>query len=235
MEYVEFRGVDNLVYAEVTKDDAEGFETGDVKELAGAGEISKTTATSSATKYYDNGPRIVINAEGADTITITSSVPILATLAELTGKMIDPNTGAFIDTESEPKYYALGYRFQKTDGTYRYVWRLKGAFGIPDESSKSKDESTDTNNTQLTYTGIETSHAFTVGTKKKAAKAVVVDDTPDSKCDVSTFFDQVTTPETLVAKSEAASVSTMSATANESEPTTAKTATKTTAKTAEKK
>ena len=230
MEYVEFRGVDNLVYAEVTKDDAEGFETGQVKELAGAGEISKTTATSSATKYYDNGPRIVINAEGADTITITSSVPLLATLAELTGKMIDPNTGAFIDTESEPKYYALGYRFQKTDGTYRYVWRLKGAFGIPDESSKSKDESTDTNNTQLTYTGIETSHEFTVGTKKKAAKAVVVDDTPDSKCDVSTFFDRVTTPETLVVKSEAVGASTMSATANESEPTEAKTTAKTEAK-----
>lgn len=201
MKYVEFRGVDNLVYAEVLTDTTEEFETGEVKELAGAGEISKTASTNSGTKYYDNIPAIVINSEGPDTITITSSVPLLATLAELTGKMIDTQTGAMIEVESEPKYFALGYKFQKTDGTERYVWRLKGQFGIPDESSKSKDDSTDTNNTQLTYTGIYTTHKFTRGGKTKPAKAVVVDDTPDSKCDVSSFFTQVTTPEELTAKS----------------------------------
>ena len=201
MEYVEFRGVDNLVYAEVLTDTTEEFETGEVKELAGAGEISKTASTNSGTKYYDNIPAIVINSEGPDTITIASSVPLLATLAELTGKMIDTQTGAMIEVESEPKYFALGYKFQKTDGTERYVWRLKGQFGIPDESSKSKDDSTDTNNTQLTYTGIYTTHKFTRDGKTKPAKAVVVDDTPDSKCDVSSFFTQVTTPEELTAKS----------------------------------
>lgn len=201
MEYVEFRGVDNLVYAEVLTDTTEEFETGEVKELAGAGEISKSASTNSGTKYYDNIPAIVINSEGPDAITITSSVPLLATLAELTGKMIDTQTGAMIEVESEPKYFALGYKFQKTDGTERYVWRLKGQFGIPDESSKSKDDSTDTNNTQLTYTGIYTTHKFTRDGKTKPAKAVVVDDTPDSKCDVSSFFTQVTTPEELTAKS----------------------------------
>ena len=201
MEYVEFRGVDNLVYAEVLKDTTEEFETGEVKELAGAGEISKSASTNSGTSYYDNVPAIVINSEGPDTITITSSVPLLATLAELTGKMIDTQTGAMIEVESEPKYFALGYKFQKTDGTERYVWRMKGQFGIPDESSKTKDDSTDTNNTQLTYTGIYTTHKFTRDGKTKPAKAVVVDDTPDSKCDVSSFFTQVTTPEELTAKS----------------------------------
>lgn len=201
MEYVEFRGVDNLVYAEVLTDTTEEFETGEVKELAGAGEISKSASTNSGTSYYDNVPAIVINSEGPDTITITSSVPLLATLAELTGKMIDTQTGAMIEVESEPKYFALGYKFQKTDGTERYVWRLKGQFGIPDESSKSKDDSTDTNNTQLTYTGIYTTHKFTRDGKTKPAKSVVVDDTPDSKCDVSSFFTQVTTPEELTAKS----------------------------------
>ena len=201
MEYVEFRGVDNLVYAEVLKDTTEEFETGEVKELAGAGEISKSASTNSGTSYYDNVPAIVINSEGPDTITITSSVPLLATLAELTGKMIDTQTGAMIEVESEPKYFAVGYKFQKTDGTERYVWRMKGQFGIPDESSKTKDDSTDTNNTQLTYTGIYTTHKFTRDGKTKPAKAVVVDDTPDSKCDVSSFFTQVTTPEELTAKS----------------------------------
>ena len=162
-------------------------------------EISKTTEVSSATKYYDNLPAIVINAEGSDEITITCAIPDLATYAELTGKTIDSATGAMIDSEREPKYFALGYRFKKTDGTYGYVWRLKGMFAIPDETSATEDDGTDGNNMSLTYTGISTTHKFTKG--NKPAKAVVVDDTADSKADISTFFDEVTDPDKLQAKS----------------------------------
>ena len=78
MKYTEFRGVDNLVAAEVTTDDNEesgGYVTGAVFPIAGAAEISKTTETSSETKYYDNIPALVLNSEGADEITITCSVP----------------------------------------------------------------------------------------------------------------------------------------------------------------
>lgn len=209
LQYVEFRGVDNLVYAEVTKDTSEAYETGDVKVLSGAGEISKTTSTSSATSHYDNGPRIVTSSEGSDEITVTCSVPTLAVMGELTGKAIDTETGAFIDTAAEPKYFALGYRFKKTDGTYRYIWRLKGMFSIPDEASKTTDDGTDTNNIQLKYTGIMTTHEFTVNGAKETAKGVVVDES-DGKCDVSTFFAQVTTPDDLQAKSGGQSVNALS-------------------------
>lgn len=199
---VEFRGVDNLVAAEVlTDDNAEeggGYTTGTPFEVAGVAEISKTTETSSESKYYDNIPAIVINSEGSDEITVTCSIPDLATYAKLVGKAIDTTTGAMIDGEREPKYYALGYRFKRTDGTYRYVWRLKGMFAIPDETSATEDDATDTNNMELTYTGISTIHNFTK--TGKPAKAVVVDDTADSKCDVSAFFTAVTDPDKLRAK-----------------------------------
>lgn len=209
MKIVEFRGVDGLVAAEVTTDDNEaegGYKTGEVFQIAGVAEISKTTETSNESKYYDNVPAIVINSEGADEITITCSVPDLATYAKLVGKHIDSATGAMIDAEREPKYYALGYRFKKTDGTYRYVWRLKGMFAIPDETSATEDDGTDTNNMELTYTGISTSHKFTK--TNKPAKAVVVDDTPESKADVSAFFAKVTDPDALRVKSQAASTKT---------------------------
>lgn len=202
MKYTEFRGVDNLVAAEVTTDDNEesgGYVTGEVFRIAGAAEISKTTETSSETKYYDNLPALVLNSEGSDEITVTCSIPELATYAKLVGKAIDPTTGAMIDAERDPKYYALGYRFKKTDGTYRYVWRLKGMFAIPDETSATEDDGTDTNNMELTYTGISTTHKFTK--TSKPAKAVVVDDTAESKADISTFFTTVTDPDKLKAKS----------------------------------
>ena len=195
---VEYRGVDNLVAAEVTND-GDAYETGEVFPVAPVAEISKTTETGSETKYYDNLPALVINSEGSDEIELTVALPDLATYAKLVGKEIDTATGAMIDGEREPKYYALGYRFKKTDGTYRYVWRLKGMFGIPDETSATEDDGTDSNNMELVYTGISTSHKFTKS--KKPAKAVVIDDTPTSKADISAFFTAVTTPDNLKTKS----------------------------------
>lgn len=197
---VEFRGVDNLVYAEIISDTLEGYETGTVKKLAPVAEISKTTEYSTGAKYYDNNPAIVIGGEGADEITLTCAIPDLPTYAEIIGKDIDEDTGAFIDTERELKYFALGYRFKKTDGTYRYVWRFKGSFSIPDETSATEDDGTDGNNIQLTYTGIATTYYFEKNRKK--AKGIAIDDNLESKADVSTFFDEVTTPDTVTTKQE---------------------------------
>lgn len=195
---VEFRGVDNLVAAEVLTDNDEGYTVGEVFDIAGVAEISKTTETSSETKYYDNIPAIVINSEGSDEITVTASIPNLATYAKLVGKDVDEETGAMLDGERTPTYYALGYRFKKTDGTYRYVWRLKGMFSIPDETSATEDDGTDASNMELVYTGISTTHKFEKN--GKPAKAVVVDDDKTSKCDISTFFEQVTDPDKLKVK-----------------------------------
>ena len=201
-QYVdEFRGTDNLVYAEVMTDNNEtkgGYSTGNVTILAPVAEISKTVETASDTKYYDNKPALTINAEGADTITLTIPALDLKTLAAITGKTYDETLGAFFDGESTPKYFALGYRLKLTDGSYRYVWRYKGSFAIPDETSQTENAGTDTNNQQLTYTGIETMHKFTkTGTSEKA---LVVDER-DNKADLSKFFDEVTTCDTLKAKS----------------------------------
>lgn len=193
---VEFRGCDNLVIAEVTADTNENYTPGTVKELAPVGEISKTVETSSEAKYYDNKAMIVINSEGADTVTFTVPALPLDILAEITGKTVDTATGAFIDGERKEKYFAVGYRLKKTDGTYRYVWRFKGSFNIPDETSATENNGTDSNNQQLTFTGISTTHKFTKG---GSAKAMVVDES-DGKADLSTFFDTVTTPDTVKAK-----------------------------------
>ena len=192
----EFRGTDDLYYAEVTNDDNDtGYVTGAVKRLAPVAEISKTVETASDTKYYDNVAAITINAEGADTITLNIPALDLATLADITGKIYDSVTGAFMDGEATPKKFALGYRLGLTDGTYRYVWRYKGSFAIPDETSQTKNAGTDSNGQTLTYTGISTIHKFT-NAGDKPQKALVVDER-DGLADLTNFFDQVTTCDTL--------------------------------------
>lgn len=191
---VEFRGCDNLVIAEVIADDlTNAYTVGAVEPLAPVAEIAKTVENSSETHYYDNTGMIIIRSEGSDEITLTVPALPLRTIAKVTGKTIDPATGAFIDGESVERYYAIGYRLRLTDGTYRYIWRLKGSFNIPDETSATENDGTDTNNQQLTYTGVKTVTRFSDG---KRAKGIVIDER-DGLADVSEFFDKVQTPDTL--------------------------------------
>jgi phi13 family phage major tail protein len=203
MKVVEFRGCDNVVVAEVTKDDSTGYTVGNIIPLAPVAEVSKTTENSSETHYYDNVGAIVIRTEGSDEVTLTTPALELGQLATITGKSVDPATGAYVDDEGVEKYYALGYRLKLTDGTYRYVWRLKGAFSnIPDETSTTESDSVDTNNQSVVYTGNKTLYSFEAGNIKGRAKAVVIDER-DGLADVSGFFNQVVTPDNVASLANA--------------------------------
>lgn len=203
MKIFEYRGVEGLVYAEVTKDNnntgtGEGYVTGTVKPLAGVAEIGKSTDSSSEPHYYDNIPAVIIQSTGADTVTISASAIPLDVLAEITGQTYDPTTGTFIEEEREQKYFAIGYQTKTTDGDIIYVWRLKGSFNIPDQTNQTENEGTDANGQELVYTGISTTHKFTK--TKKPAKAVNVNTALDLVANIDDFFDSVQTPDTITAK-----------------------------------
>lgn len=199
-EIFEYRGVENLVCAEVLTDDNEtdgGYTTGNVFDLAGIAELGRTTENSSETKYYDNVPALVIDSVGADTVTCSVSGIPLDVLAKITGQKYDETLGVLVEGEREAKYFALGYKTKKTNGDEVYVWRLKGKFSIPDSTHSTQTAGTESNGQEITYTGISTTHKFTK--TGKPAKAINVD-VALNKADVSTFFDKVTTIDTLQAK-----------------------------------
>lgn len=208
--YFKHRGVEGLVYARILKDDNEvdgGYVTGEVKPLAPVARIGKTVESNSTTEYYDNIAMFVINAEGPDEFEMDSTAFDLETEAELTGKSYDPTTGMLVDGPAEERYFAIGYKTKGNDGGYRYVWRLKVKFAPIDKEHNTEDDGTDTTGPTLKCTGIHTTHKFAKGkynAEKSAweagtAKGLVVDLRED-KADVSTFFNAVTTPDTLKPK-----------------------------------
>lgn len=197
MEIYEYRGVEGLVAAEVTKDDNEAYETGEVFQIAGVAEIGRTTENSSETHYYDNVPAVVISSTGADTVTCSVSAIPLDVLAKITGQGYDATLGTFIEGQRDVKYFALGYKTKKTNGKEVYVWRFKGQFSIPDSTHTTENDGTDANGQEITFTGISTTHKFTK--TGKPAKAINVDLEKDL-ADVAGFFNKVTTIDDLVAK-----------------------------------
>lgn len=192
-EVKEFRGIENLVVAEVTKDASDEITFGAVEKLAGVAELSKESESSSETHYYDNAPLIVINSQGSDIVTIQASVLSLEKVAKITGRKYDATKGMLVEGSRENKYFAIGYKTKATDGTYRYVWRLKGTFAIPNESHKTENDGTDANGQELVFTGIKTSHNF-AGNDNDGAYAIVVDGAKTTDAD---FFAAVKDPDTF--------------------------------------
>ena len=205
-EVFEYRGIDSLYLAIVLKDTAEEFTCEEPVHFAYVAEIGKTTDSGSESHYYDNKPMIVVSSESDDKITIVVAPPELERLSAITGKSFDPETGMMVEGPSKNDYWAIMYRTKGTDGAWRYVSRLKGRFGTPEESTKSEDDGTETTNTSIEFTGIYTTHEFDKGryndTAKKwekgSAKGIVVDERY-GKADVSTFFEKVQTPDTIKA------------------------------------
>lgn len=202
---VEFRGCRNLVYAEITADNNEvegGYKTGEVKKLAPVGEISKTVETASEAHYYDNIAATIINSEGSDTVTFTIAVPSDEVLADITGRVYDASKKCFIEAPRKNKYFAVGYIIGEVGegDEERFVWRFKGTFNIPDETSATKDNGTTANNMSLVFTGIYTEHEFANGggtSVKAPSKSMFM--RSSGTVTESKFFETVTTPDTSLA------------------------------------
>ena len=192
MQTFEFRGVDNLVFAEVVEDSNENYIAGPVMPLSAVAKIARATDNGSATKHYDNQPMIVITSVGADNFELVILPPDLATYAKVSGYQYDSTRSLLIEGEREDKYYAIGYRYKGTDGGIRYSWRLKGIFTIPDEEYNTEDDGTDGTNLTLKYTGVMTVHKFSYN--EKPARGIVVD-SRNLKGNVTDFFSTVRTPD----------------------------------------
>lgn len=194
MQIYEYRGIRGLVAAKITKDDSTGYTADTPFAVAGVASLEKQTATSNAVHYYDNSPAVVIEGAGADTVTINASAIPLDILATLTGQTYSSAKGMLVEEDRQNTYFAIGYITEDTNGDEVYVWRLKGTFSIPQAIHNTKDDGTDANGQTLTYTGIGTTHSFTL--TGKPAKAINVKDANTSYTSAS-FFAAVLTPDTV--------------------------------------
>ena len=190
----DFIGIDQLYYAVITKDDSSGCTYGDPAPFAPVASLSKTTTSETVNSYYDNGIYRTLASESQDEYTINTPALDLATLAEITGKVIDETTSALLDSgEPETKYFALLFRAQLSDYTYRYYCISKCSFAVPDEEITGKGESIEPTGQELTVTSVPTIFKYSIGGTSKGIKRIIADER-DGKVDVSKWYDAVPVP-----------------------------------------
>lgn len=156
LEYNEYRGVRGLVYAEITKDDTDGYEVGKWMEMSGVQSIAVSKTESSESHFYDNAARIVIDAEGADELAMVLSLLANKTRATIDGVEYDDTSDMIINTPKKRKYFAVGYIGEKTDGEEEINIFYKGKFSGGGETHNTKDDGTEATNVEYTFTAVHT-------------------------------------------------------------------------------
>ena len=148
-------GVDNLVYAKLLKDDATGVEYSAVKEMEGAVKIKTSKKVASEIMWSDNKKSEIAESDGEIEVEIELRSISLSTKADLEGYP-EVKDGVLDERrEGEKPYVAIGWRFLKVNGKYRYVWLLKGKLSQEEEEGETKKEKANFQTTKLKGSFIE--------------------------------------------------------------------------------
>ena len=141
-------GLKNVVIAPVVSDTDAGVSYGTLQDFAGAidAQIAPENADADV-QYCDDiefavtypDPEIKLTMEMAD-------IPLL--IQELILNNIIDDNGVLIRAAGDtPGYFALGFKSEKADGTYRFVWLFKGRAAPMTEQYHTKEGTTLTRQT----------------------------------------------------------------------------------------
>lgn len=196
-KYGEFVGVDNLVYALISKNLDDEYVAGTPKKLAPAAEVASAPTINSLTTYYDNDAANTYTTEGPSEISVVVSNVPADVLAEILGKdYVEAEGRVYDEGVANPPEVALGFRYNMGKNGYRYYWYHVGTFAGGTEEAATKNENVDAKTYELTYTALKTNKKFTVGSKTMKLKRVFAD-TADANFDADGWFDQVQVPGTV--------------------------------------
>lgn len=158
-------GVDNLVYAPVISDTDSNLEYGEVKRLPGVMKISINPNSSTETAFYDDGPGESASTLGAIEVEIEKSYLTLEEKAALLGHNLSEDGVLAFGASDTPTDVALGFRTLKSNGSYKYVWLMKGKFSEPEDSNETKGDSVSFQSDSITGNFAKTNKTFKVGGK----------------------------------------------------------------------
>lgn len=132
-------GLRDLYYAILTKDDSTGVAYQTPVKIAGAINAKISPKVDTQTLYADDGPSETVTSLGEIEVEFEVKDLPLTVQAALLGHTIS-NGVLTKDADDVAPYVALGFRSQKSNGKFRYVWLFKGRFETPEQEYKTKED-----------------------------------------------------------------------------------------------
>lgn len=150
-------GLKNMVIAPLTKDEEAGVTYGDIQKVAGSIEVTIDPEDADPdVQYADDIEYDVVYPDPELTFkTKLADVP-LAVQKLIFGNRIDANGVLLRGANDKPPYFAVGFKSEKSDHTFRYVWLFKVRAQPMSEEYGTKEGTTITRKThEVQWTAIK--------------------------------------------------------------------------------
>lgn len=191
-----YRGCDLLLFAKVEQDDAAAYRTNSPERLAALQGLLLPAFKNATQIVRDGVPVGVYHAEtmGA-ALQINTEGLSENEIAYLTGSGENAESGFFVDTgETTVRYFACGCRVKYSDGSYKYIWFLKGVF-IAQDRTVNTEQGTEAAGSSLLFMPCMTDHVFENG--KNARSVSVEASATDRELNAESWGGFVWTPDNL--------------------------------------
>ena len=134
-------GLKDLYYALLTSDASDGAVYGTPVKITGAITANINPNASSGTLFADDGPLESTSQLGQIDLELGVADIPLALQGILLGS--DAVALGVLNKKATdvPPWLAIGFRSLKSNGSYRYVWLVKGKFREVEDNSETKDDS----------------------------------------------------------------------------------------------
>ena len=153
-------GLKNVVIAPLLVDTEETLTYGNVQAVAGA--IEATVSPESADPdvlYADDAEFHVLYPDPEVSFKLKMADIPLTIQEMLFDNQIDDNGVLIRKAQDAPPYFAIGFKSEKSDGSYRYVWLYKARATPVSESYATKEGSSLTRqNHEVEFTAIKRTH-----------------------------------------------------------------------------
>lgn len=133
-------GLRDLHYAVLTSDDSTGVEYDTPKPIVGAINATITPTTNSATLYADDGAAETATALGEITVALNTKDLPSEVQADLLGHEVNSEGVLIRKSTDVAPYVAIGFKSEKSNGKFRYVWLYKGKFQPSEQAYNTKTD-----------------------------------------------------------------------------------------------
>ena len=153
-------GVKDLVIAPLTVDTEQTLTYGALQKVAGAIEITITPENADPDVQYGDDVEFDVLYPDPELTFSTNMADIPLAIQEMIfGNAIDENGVLIRSATDTPGYFAVGFRSEKTNHKYRYIWLYKVRAKPMTETYATKEGSTITRQTgTVEWTAIKRTH-----------------------------------------------------------------------------